>query len=416
VILVGDVNFGKLEPIVGQAYYQFDYIRIWWPIEDYDNLTLERIFSTLRDPQMREAIFRIWLYRDYSLYFQLTNRSPELQKWSPAGRMRLYIRKDVVSQLWDYGTGVSTAAVIADPYEGKQVAHSADLVFGTQGNEAGQFQNPRDIAVAPDGSLYVADTMNHRIQHLLIDGSVLHIWGTYADLARGEALGGTFYEPWGVAVGPDGSVYITDTWNHRIQRFSESGEFISMWGFFGQGETPFALWGPRDIAIDAQGQVFVTDTGNKRVVVYDASGNYITQFGTVGYDPGQFDEPVGIAVDDDGLVYIADTWNQRIQIMAPDGSGNYIPFLNWDIVAWYGQSLDNKPYVAVDNQGNLYLSDPEGYRVLHFARTGTFIDYFGDYGTGLNAFNLPTGLAVDALGGLWVVDSANNRVVHFTLP
>lgn len=415
VILVGDVNYGKLEPIVGQAYYQFEYVRIWWPIEDYDTLTWDRIISAIRDPQMREAIFRIWLYRDYTQYFQLTNRSTELKNWSPAGLMRLYIRKDIISQLWDYGSGVPTEDLIADPYEGKQVDHNADITFGSQGVEPGQFQNPRDIAVAPDGSLYVADTMNHRIQHLAADGTVLHVWGSFADLARGEAPNGTFYEPWGVAVGPDGTVYVSDTWNHRIQRFSAEGEFLSQWGFFGQGETPFALWGPRDIAIDTQGQVFVSDTGNKRVVVYDADGNYLTQFGTSGYDPGQFNEPVGLAVDDDGLVYIADTWNQRVQIMAADGTGGYIPFLNWDVVAWYGQSLDNKPYLAVDTEGNLYISDPEGYRILHFTRTGTFVDYFGDYGNSLGTFNLPTGLAVDAQGGLWVVDSGNNRVMHFPL-
>jgi uncharacterized protein (TIGR03663 family) len=416
LILVGDINYDKLAPIVGQAYYQFDYIRIWWPIEDYDDLTWERVSNAIRDPQMREAIFRIWLYRDYTQYSQLTNRNPELQNWSPAGRMRLYIRKDVVAQLWDYGTGIYTEEAIADPYEGKQVARTADIVFGTQGSEPGQFQNPRDIAVSPDGSLYIADTMNHRIQHFSADGSLLQAWGSYADLSRGAAPGGTFYEPWGVAVGPDGSVYVTDTWNHRVQRFTAEGEFISMWGFFGQGETPLALWGPRDIAVDTQGQVFITDTGNKRVVVYDADGNFITQFGSSGYEPGQFDEPVGVAVDDDGLVYIADTWNQRIQIMAPDDSGNYIPLLNWEVVAWYGESLDNKPYLAVDSSGNLYVSDPEGFRILHFTRTGTFIDYFGDYGAGSNTFNLPTGLSVDSQDGLWVVDSANNRVMHFTIP
>ena len=414
IILVGDKNYGKLDPIVGQAYYQFDYIRIWWPIEDYDNLTWDRFITMIRDPQMREALFRIWLYRDYSLYAGLTNRSADLKDWSPSGGMRLYIRKDVVAQLWDYGALVSAEAIVADPYEGKQVSRQADMVFGTQGTEPGQFQNPRDIAVAPDGSLYVADTMNHRIQHLATDGTVINTWGSFADLARGEAPGGTFYEPWGVAVGIDGSVYVTDTWNHRIQKFTADGEFVTTWGYFGQGETPFALWGPRDLAINAAGQIFVTDTGNKRVVVYDAEGNYVTQFGSVGYEAGQFDEPVGIAVDDNGMVYIADTWNQRIQVMAPDGSGNYIPFLQWDVVAWYGQSLDNKPYLAVDSNGNLYISDPEGYRILHFNRASSFIDYFGDFGSGENSVNLPTGLAVDAQGGLWVADSGNNRIMHFT--
>jgi DNA-binding beta-propeller fold protein YncE len=417
LILVGDINYGKIEPIVGQAYYKFDYIRIWWPIEDYDNLTWNRIFDAIRNPEMREAIFRIWLYRDYTKYFQLTNRNPELQHWSPSGRMRLYIRKDVVAQLWDYGTGVYTEELIADPYEGKKVTHTADLVIGSQGKEPGQFLNPRDIAVSPDGSIYIADTLNHRIQHLSADGSVLQVWGSYGETTQEEdAPRGAFYEPWGVAVGPDGSVYVTDTWNHRIQHFSADGEFLAMWGFFGQGDTPYALWGPRDIAIDSQGQVYVTDTGNKRVVVYDSNGNFISQFGSLGYEQGQFDEPVGIAVDSDGLVYIADTWNQRIQIMEPDGNGNFIPRLEWDIVAWYGESLDNKPYLTVDNLGNLYTSDPEGYRILHFTRSGTFVDYFGDYGASATSFSIPNGLSVDAQGGLWVVDSANHRVMHFTMP
>ncbi len=417
LILVGDINYGKLEPIVGQAYYKFDYIRIWWPIEDYDNLTWTRIFDAIGNPEMREAIFRIWLYRDYTKYFQLTNRNPELQNWSPSGRMRLYIRKDVVSQLWDYGTGVYTEELVADPYEGKQVTHTADLVIGSEGKEPGQFQNPRDIAVAPDGSIYIADTLNHRIQHLSADGSVLEVWGTYADISKGDdAPGGTFYEPWGVAIGPDGTVYVADTWNHRIQRFTAEGEFISMWGFFGQGETPYALWGPRDIAIDFQGQVYVTDTGNKRVVVYDANGNFINQFGSLGYESGQFDEPVGIAVDSDGFVYIADTWNQRIQVIQPDGNGSYIPRQEWEVVAWYGESLDNKPYLTIDNFGNLYASDPEGYRILHFTTSGTFVDYYGDYGISSSTFSLPNGLCADAQGGLWVVDSANHRVMHFTFP
>jgi DNA-binding beta-propeller fold protein YncE len=91
-----------------------------------------------------------------------------------------------------------------------------------------------------------------------------------------------------------------------------------MWGYFGQADTPFAIWGPRDIAIDSKGNVFITDTGNKRIVVYDENGNYVSQFGSVGLEPGQLDEPVGVAVDKNGLVYIADTWNQRIQVMSPD--------------------------------------------------------------------------------------------------
>jgi sugar lactone lactonase YvrE len=115
-------------------------------------------------------------------------------------------------------------------------------------------------------------------------------------------------------------------------------------------------------------------------------------------------------------VYIADTWNQRIQVMTPDASGNYSSLINWDVVAWYGQSLENKPYLTVDNNGNLFTTDPEGNRVLHFTTTGTFVNYFGDYGTDPNSFNLPDGITTDNTGGIWVADAGNGRIMHFTIP
>ncbi len=275
LILVGEGNFPKIEPVVGQAYDMFEYNRIWWPNMDYFNLTTERLLYAITNPQMREAILQIWLNRDYKLYGQLVGQDMSLQNWRPSEKMRLYIRKDVVAQLWDYGSTASTTPVQADPYEGKQLTINADEVIGSPGSEPGQFQNPRDIALAPDDTLYVADTSNNRIQHLAADGSVLQVWGSFADISKGEAPGGTFYEPWGIAVGVDGSVYVADTWNHRIQKFTADGQFVTMWGYFGQAETPFAIWGPRDIAIDSKGHLFVTDTGNKRVVVYDADGNSI---------------------------------------------------------------------------------------------------------------------------------------------
>ncbi len=129
-----------------------------------------------------------------------------------------------------------------------------------------------NVAVASDGSLYVADTSNHRIQHLRPDGTVLQVWGEFADVTQSEAPGGTFNEPWGIALAPDGSVYVADTWNHRIQHFSATGEFLNMFGTFGQAETAFDFWGPRSVAVDDKGRVFVADTGNKRVVAFDSRG------------------------------------------------------------------------------------------------------------------------------------------------
>ena len=417
-ILVGDNNFAKIEPVVGQAYYQFDYIRIWWPDQDYYNMTWERIWSSLTNPAMRSALFQIWYNRDYTQYAQVKGKDMSLPNWEPSDRMRLYVRKDIAAQVWNYGVAPTIAEeIVADPYEGKGISLPADISFGTQGSGPGEFNLPRDVALAPDGSLYVSDSGNHRIQHLDASGEVLHIWGSFADRSTGEAPPGTFYEPWGIAVGTDGSVYVADTWNHRIQKFSASGTFITQWGYFGQGESGEAFWGPRDLIFDPQGNILVTDTGNKRVAAFDQDGNYLYAFGSAGLLEGQFDEPVGLSIDPQGQVYVADTWNQRVQVFSPNSTQpGYTYSTEWEIVGWYGQSLDNKPFLAADHQGNVYVSDPEGYRILQFDSSGAFIRSWGDYGSDLGSLNIPTGLTSDPDGGLWVADAGNHRLLHFTPP
>jgi len=418
VILVGDNNFDKIEPVVGQAYHQFDYIRIWWPNQDYYNLTWERIKNALIDPQMRGAIFQIWFNRDYSQYAILKGTDLSLPNWSPSDRMRLYVRKDIAAQVWNFGSvPVDVDEILADPYEGKDFTLLADNILGRQGTEPGKFEKPRDVAVASDGTIYIADTGNHRIQHLSASGEVLHIWGYFADSSQTEAPGGSFYEPWGIAVGPDDNVFVTDTWNHRVQKFTPEGELITQWGYFGQAETGTAFWGPRDILVNDKGHVFITDTGNKRVVVFTSDGEFLTAFGTAGLLEGQFDEPVGLAVDTDGRIYVADTWNKRVQVFEADAIGlNYTPVLEWEIVGWYGQSLDNKPFITVDDLGRVFVGDPEGYRILEFNTQGEFVRFWGDYGEDPESFNLPGGLAVGPEGELWVADAGNHRLMQFAIP
>ncbi len=414
VILVGDNNFSKLEPVVGQAYHRFDYIRIWWPDQDYYNLTWDRIKTSISDPHMRAAIFKIWYDRDYTKYAELKGKDLSLPNWEPSDRMRLYVRKDIAAQVWNYGVSpVIEEEILADPYEGKELPLLAEAAIGNEGD----FNMPRGVAIAPDGSLYVSDTANHRIKHLSTTGEILHVWGSFADISVGEAPPGTFYEPWGLAVGTDGSVYVADTWNHRIQKFSPDGRFITQWGFFGQGESGAAFWGPRDIVIDSNNNLLITDTGNKRIAIFDQDGNFLSQFGSAGMLEAQFDEPVGMAIGTDGKLFIADTWNQRVQVFEPDASGlAYSPLTEWPIVGWYGQSLDNKPYLATDFDNNLYVADPEGYRILQFTQDGDFVRYWGDFGFELDKVNLPTGMAFSPDGSLWVADTANHRILKFSPP
>jgi DNA-binding beta-propeller fold protein YncE len=304
---------------------------------------------------------------------------------------------------------------------------TADQIFGADLYPPLGLNAPRAIAAGPNDDLYVADSRNNRILHIAADGSLLQEWGTFADQAIGDAPIGTFNEPWGVAVGPDGSVYVSDTWNHRVQKFAEDGEPVKIWGQYGQPvpeipESRGYFWGPRGIAVDRQGHIFVADTGNKRIVVFDEDGNYITEFGSAGFDPGQFDEPVGVAVAGDGTVYVTDTWNQRVQSFIPSADGVlYLPSAQWDVNAWFGfagniQTLDNKPFIAVDANEHVFITDPEGYRVIEFTENGEFVRTWGDFGSGPTEIGLAAGVTIDPSGFVWVTDAGNNRILRYQLP
>ncbi len=445
-IIVGDNNFAKIEPIVGENYYRFDYVRMVWPNQDYFNLVSDRFYpdeplpedypctgllsvlklirnkdysrvcSALNDPAMRAAIFDIWLNRDYTRYAELTGRDTFVDSnWDPSDRMRLYIRKDAADLVWNYG--VKAVDLQPDPYADGMITLAADTVFGMPGNDPGQFNAPRGIAFAPDGTMYVADSRNHRIQHFTPDGQLLNTFGTFGDLNSGDAPLGTLNEPWGVAVGADGSVYVTDTWNHRVQKFSAEGKPMTAWGVFGLTDTPGALYGPRGIAVDAKGRIFVADTGNKRIMIYDSNGGILGAFGDTGFDAGQFNEPVDVKVDTKGNVYVTDTWNQRIQVFSPlEDDVTYIPVAQWPVRGWRSQNLDNKPYIAISEDGMVFITDPEGYRVIQFDQNGEFVQLWGTFGVGNENFGLSSGIAIDDDGNVWVTDAGNGRVMRFTLP
>ena len=383
-------------------------------VPDYLGYVWRHIRPFFTDAKVRNAVWQIWFNRDYTAWGALKKSDAySLTNWGTAERMTFYIRKDIDSQLWPYGASPQPAAPRIDPYEGLSAPVTPDTSLGSAGNGAGQFQAPRQIALAADGSLYVADSLNDRIQHLRPDGTVLQTWGTRADISQGPAAGGTFNEPWGVAVAPDGSVYVADTWNYRIQKFTPDGKFLLMWGT-GPATGKDQFYGPRGLAVDSQGRVFVADTGNKRIVIYDGSGTYLGEFGTPGMQLGQLDEPVAIALDAGGNVYVTDTWNQRVQVFTPDASRLfYRATAEWAVSGWYGNGLDNKPFITVDASGTVSVTDPELCRVISFSSsTGKPVRVWD--GCAAGAFQQPSGIVSDGAGGLWVTDAAGGKLVHFT--
>ncbi|WP_457826733.1 hypothetical protein, partial [Staphylococcus aureus] len=80
-----------------------------WPNQDYFGLTWDRIKNDLTNPEMREALFQIWLNRDYTKYGTVTGKDMSLSNWSPSSRMRMYVRNDIVAQIWNYGVAPAAA-------------------------------------------------------------------------------------------------------------------------------------------------------------------------------------------------------------------------------------------------------------------------------------------------------------------
>jgi predicted membrane-bound mannosyltransferase/sugar lactone lactonase YvrE len=425
VIIVGQNNYNQMAPIVRDGYYEQEFIRMVWPNMDYFNLNFDRMKNALTNKDVRQGLLDIWLYRNYSTYAQAIAANDQNinpagylpASWNPSEKMRLYIQKSLASQMWEYGSS-PMSEIPPDPYEAGKIDLTADLVAGASGADPGLLNAPRGLAVAPDGTIYVADSRNNRVQRFAPDGKFLGGWGSFKDRTQGEAPMGTFNEPWGIAVAKDGSVFVSDTWNHRIQKFTSDGKPVMVWGSFGQSTDEYGFYGPRGLAFDPQGRLYVADTGNNRIAIYDQSGKFITSFGTPGTESGQFSEPVDVFIDANGLTYVTDTWNQRIQVFSPNADfTEFTPVASWNVAGWFGGSNENKPFITVNQAGHVFITDPEGYRVVEFDGTpGGFVRAWGTYGTDNNQFNLPTGLAVDSQGHLWVSDSGNNRLLRFTIP
>lgn len=381
----------RARAVLGDRYISQRFRLRWWFPEDYRDLTPGRLWKAVADPETRSRLWRYFLYRE---------------PLSPLGSTDfvMFVRRDLAAGPWV--APQAAPAVAAGPAPTVALT-PLQIIGGQRGSAPGQFNEPKGVAVGPDGSLYVTDSRNHRVQKFDASGRLLLAWG-------GEGSGpGQFNEPWGIAVDRQGYVYVADTWNHRIQKFDASGRFLAAWGRFGHvtspQDQPGAFFGPRAIAIAPDGTLYVTDAGNHRLQRFDAEGNVLGVYGGRGTAPGAFSEPVGLAIDRAGNLYVADTWNRRIQKF----DAAFRPLAQWPVAGWESESVVNKPYLAVDGQGRLYATAPEQHRVIRFGPAGQVELVWGRLGNEPTAFRLPTGLALDAQGNLYVVDSGNHRVLKF---
>jgi uncharacterized protein (TIGR03663 family) len=411
LVIAGNNNWPKVEALLKNNYHTFEYIRMWWPMQDYFGLGYESVLNNITNPERLAALWDIWYRRDYTRYGQINDVDYSLANWPVVDRMRFYVEKTLAAKLWDIGsmTTMHPISFEVDPFESVSVTRIASFVWGSNGNNSGEFNRPRDVAVSSNNEVYVADTFNHRIQKFDKNGNLLLKWGEYGSIQQTEGASRGLNEPWGLAVSTNDMIYVADTWNHRIVKFDSDGGWVTSWGSFGDGVDLYSMWGPREVTIGPDGLVYVADTGNKRISVFTQDGVAVRQIGQAGSFEGELEEPVGVAVGLDGQIYVADTWNARIQVFNNEGS--YLR--EWPVSEWEGQSLDNKPYLAIDNTDRIFATAPEGYRILVWDLYGNPILGWGNFGNDLQSFDLPTGIDLDADGGLYVTDTDNDRVMYF---
>ncbi len=229
--------------------------------------------------------------------------------------------------------------------------------------------NPSGMAIAPDGTQYVADTFNDRVVSLAPGGTMQVVPFT-----------GLRY-PTGLALAPDGTLYVADTGNDAVRSLSPAGV---------QATLPLTgLDHPIGVVVRPNGDVYVTDAFNDRVVTLPAGG--VQQ--TVAISG--LDNPTGVAVDPSGTLYVADTEHDRIVARSPSGTVRVLPTLG----------LDGPALLSLEPDGDLLIADRGRNRAVRFGADG------GQEVIASPALSLPMAVVRAADGRIHILDTGNNRVI-----
>lgn len=211
---------------------------------------------------------------------------------------------------------------VADVTARKVMAYDADGVFLRAIGSPDTLQRPVDVTISPDGSrLYVVDTGGVESDKHVIAVFDSRSGEHLGDIGgRGEAEG-EFNLPLQAAVAADGTIYVVDSGNFRVQAFDADGRFQMSFGSVGRFPGQFAR--PKGIAVDGEGRIYVIDTAFGNFQIFDSDGTllmYAGERGHAGY-PGKYMLPAGIAVDEDGRVYVVDQFFRKVDVFRPVGIG-----------------------------------------------------------------------------------------------
>ncbi len=276
--------------------------------------------------------------------------------------------------------------------------------WGRPGSGPGEFREPIGIAIA-ENKVFVSDAGNHRIQVFDLRGNFLYLIGSTGELER----------PMHIDV-RDGVLYVADFGRDEIELFSLRGKSLRSIGRSGSGPGEFD--GPGGVVVDESGRLYVADFYNQRVQLFGPEGRFIRQIGTTrekGIRAGRFNYPTDVALLPGGVLAVADAYNDRVQLFGVDGTflrkwgGPFAMNLSGSAKGWFKTATG----VAAGPAETLFVADFYNNRIQKFSSKGGFLVTIGRGEGGPDRLSLPTDMALDNQGNLYVVDFGNQRVRRF---
>jgi DNA-binding beta-propeller fold protein YncE len=276
------------------------------------------------------------------------------------------------------------------------------LTIGSEGTGEGQFKYVEDFAFSKDGHLLASDAA--------------HAWIQVFDKTTGKFItrfGGKgdddkhLDKPEGIAVDPDGNVFIADYNTGFIKKYDASYKWLLTFSEYGTEKGQNIKSEFMDIR---DGKLYMPEAGNHRVDVFDLNGKFLFDFGGPGTELGKFNVPEAAKFSSDGKLYVSDLKNDRMQVFDMEGK----LLKSWGKTGTGAGEFKSPAGVALDAEDNVYVTEIGNDRVQVFDKDGNFLTMFGKKGTGVGEFGNLHGIIVDKATGLvYVADTANNRVQVF---
>ena len=302
------------------------------------------------------------------------------------------------------------ALAAASSLPGAAAAQQPLASWGATGKAPNQFQKLGGIAADARGYVYVADYTGGGVLKYTATGQYVRTIGRRPGNFGDPVTVDQILLPEGVAIGPDGNVYVVEAGStrSRVSVWTSTGRFVRSFADHGSG--PGQLDDPKHVAVDGAGFVYVADAGNSRVEQFTPDGQFAASIGqgfSLSAQPDQLSSPQGVTIAPDGTLYASDQQQRRVQRYTPDGTflGTFGSQGSGD-----GQ-FEATGAIAAGPDGSLYVADWSLSRIQRFAAAGGFLGRVGSgVGSGPGQFSHPFYVAVDCRGTLYVADVDNNRI------